>query len=121
MEEWEKTSVIAIERAGKTLAAGLDAVLDDTLCFRWLRARYAAVADRHGAQFVLLYVSTPLPEIHRAMARNDAIAQRRPIRTDVFELHVRCFEHPTAEERPVVYDRTMPIDQWIARHLLQGL
>lgn len=68
VEEWEKTSAIAIERAGALLAAGRDIVLDDTLCFRWLRDRYAAVAERHAAQFVLIYVSTPLSEILHAMA-----------------------------------------------------
>jgi predicted kinase len=121
VEEWEKTSALAIERIGRALAAGRDVVLDDTLCFRWLRVRYAAVADLHGAQFVLIYISTPLPEIYSAITRNDAVAQRQPIRADVFETHVRCFEHPTTEERPVVYDRTVPVERWVARHLLQGL
>ncbi|HSG41266.1 MAG TPA: ATP-binding protein [Thermoanaerobaculia bacterium] len=116
-EEWERTSAIAIERMGRLLDAGRDVVLDDTLCFRWLRDRYAAVADRHAARFVLLYVATPLPEIYRAMARNDAIPQRNPIRPEVFETHARCFEHPSEEERPVVYDRTVPLEEWIASRL----
>lgn len=117
-EEWEKTSGIAIERAGALLDAGRDVVLDDTLCFRWLRDRYAAVADRHAAQFVLLYVSTPLPVIYSAMARNGDGAWRHPIRPDVFEMHARSFEHPAADERPLVYDRSVPVEEWIACHLL---
>jgi predicted kinase len=120
-EEWERTSAIAIERIGRQLDAGRDVVLDDTLCFRWLRARYAAVAERHAARFILLYVATPLPEIYRAMARNDAGAQRSPIRPDVFETHLRCFEPPTVDEQPMVYDRTVPVEEWIASHLLQGV
>lgn len=118
VEEWERTSGIAVERIGMILDAGRDVVLDDTLCFRWLRERYAAVADLHAAQFVLVYVSTPLSEIHRAMARNDAAPERNPIRPEVFEAHALSFEHPTPEERPVVYDRTVLMEEWIASRLL---
>ena len=117
-EEWERTSAIAIERLGKLLDAGRDVVLDDTLCFRWLRDRYAAVADRHVAQFVLIYVATPLSEICRAMARNEASPERNPIRPEVFETHALTFEYPAAEERPVIYDRTVPVEEWITSHLL---
>lgn len=117
VEEWERTHALAIERIGKLLDSGRDVVLDDTLCFRWLRDRYAAVADRHAARFILLYVATPLPEIHRAMAWNEANPERSPVRSDVFETHARSFEHPTVEERPVVYDRTVSMEEWIAFHL----
>jgi predicted kinase len=117
-DEWEKTSLIAVERVGTLLDAGRDVVLDDTLCFRWLRARYATVADRYAAQWVLIYLSTPLPAIYDAMARNDAVHQRNPIRANVFEQHARSFEHPTAAERPLVYDRSVPMEEWIACHLL---
>jgi predicted kinase len=120
-DEWERTSVIAVERTGRLLQAGRDVVLDDTLCYQWLRARYAAVAGLYAAQFVLIHVSTPLPEIYNAMLRNDAVHQRNPIRAEVFEMHARSFELPTADERPLVYDRTTPLDQWIASHLLQDL
>lgn len=121
VEEWERTSALAIERMGRLLGAGRDVVLDDTLCFRWLRERYAAVAGRHGARFVLVYVSTLLPEIYCAMAENEAFPQRESILPDVFEEHVRSFEPPVEEERPWVYDRTVPVEEWIRFHLLQGL
>lgn len=118
VEEWERTSALAIERLGKLFDAGRDVVLDDTLCFRWLRERYAAVAERHGALFVLVYVSTPLPEIHRAMAENEAAPRRAPISPEVFEEHVRSFDPPGEEERPWVYDRTVPMEEWIESCLL---
>jgi predicted kinase len=117
VEEWERASGIAVARIERLLDAGRDVVLDDTLCFRWLRDRYAAVADRHAARFVLIYVSVSTQEIYRAMARNDAAPERNPIRPEVFEAHALSFEHPTAEERPVIYDRTVPVEEWITFHL----
>jgi predicted kinase len=118
-EEWEKTSLIAAQRTGTLLDAGCDVVLDDTLCYQWLRARYAALADRHRAKFVLIYVCTPLLEIRRAMLLNDADHQRSPIRAEVFAVHARSFECPTADEHPLVYDRIAPVDDWIGTHLLR--
>src|SRR5688572_3242756 len=48
--EWEKTSFIAVERMAPVLEAGRDVLLDETLCFRWLRDRYVVVAGRCGAE-----------------------------------------------------------------------
>jgi hypothetical protein len=58
-----------------------------------------------------IYVSTSLPEIYDAMVRNDAAHHRNPIRAEVFEMHARTFESPTADERPLVYDRTAPVEE----------
>ena len=118
--EWEKTSLLAVERLGRILSAGRDAVLDDTLCFRWLRDRYAKVAQDHAAQFVLIYVSTPLSEIYDAMARNDATRQRAPILADVFQDHASRFEVPTADERALIYSRDIPMEEWLARYVSNG-
>jgi predicted kinase len=117
-EEWEKTSQVAVERIARWLEAGLDVVLDDTLCFRWLRDRYSALAERCAATFVLVYVRTPLPEIRHALVENETLAIRPSIRPEVFEAHARTFEHPTPDERPVVYDRTIPGEDWVVRRLL---
>jgi predicted kinase len=116
-EEWEKTSRIAVQRVGLMLSAGRDVVLDDTLCFRWLRNRYAEAARQHAAPFVLIYVSTPLSEIYKAMARNDVVGQRSPIRADVFEDHMSRFETPSADEQALVFSRDVPVQEWLARHL----
>ena len=119
-EQWELTSVIAIDRIGLLLNAGRDVILDDTLCFRWLRERYSAVAARHAAQFILIYVSVPLSEIDRAIRHNETTALRHPILPEVFEKHARVFEHPTDQEQPLVYDRTVPVEVWISANFPRG-
>lgn len=115
--EWDKTSLLAVERLGRILSAGRDVVLDDTLSFRWLRDRYRKAAQDHAAQFVLIYVSTLLSEIYDAMARNDATRQRAPILAGVFQEHASSFEAPTADERALVYSRDTPMEEWLARHV----
>jgi predicted kinase len=118
-EEWNETSLIAVERLGALLAAGRDVVLDDTLSFRWLRERYRAVAQRHAAQFVLIYVATPLPEIRAAMTQNDLSRQRRRIAPEVFADHASKFEVPDPDEQPLTYTRHMTVKEWLARQLSQ--
>lgn len=118
-EEWEKTSQIAVERLEAVLSSGRDAVLDDTLCFRWLRERYAAVARRHRATFLLVHVATPLSEIHDAIATNEVSLQRNPILAEVFEEHVNSFEIPGDDERPLRYTRSLPVEEWIAGNLTE--
>jgi hypothetical protein len=78
---------------------------------------YAAEARRHTAQFILIYVATDLCEIHSAMAHNDVVHQRAPIRPEVFQDHASKFEAPTAEERPLIYSRNVPIEKWLASYV----
>jgi hypothetical protein len=47
-------------------------------------------------------------------------AGRRPVRPDVFEMHARSFEPPTADEQPVVYDRVVPVEEWVLAHLVES-
>lgn len=81
--------------------------------------RYSAVAARHAAQFVLVYVSVALSEIERAR-HNETAAWRHPILPEVFDKHARSFEHPTADEQPLVYDRSLPAEDWISAHFSRG-
>jgi predicted kinase len=113
-EEWNKTSLIAVERLESLLAAGHDVVLDDTLSFRWLRDRYRAAAERQGARFILIYVATPLPEIYAAMAQNDVLRQRSPIAPEVFDDHANKFEVPGADEQALSYTRNLDVKEWLA-------
>ena len=114
--EWERTSAIAIERASNSIGVNVDVVLDDTLCFKWLRDRYAGVAKQHNAEFILVYVETPISAIREAMAHNQTVLGRNPIRVNVFEEHARVFEPPTRDERPLIFNRTEPAEQWLASH-----
>ena len=40
VEEWEKTHYLAMQQSVKLMKTGVDIILDDTNCFRWLRDRF---------------------------------------------------------------------------------
>ncbi|GGK19843.1 ATP-binding protein [Salinarimonas ramus] len=100
-DEWERTSHIAMERLDGHLSAGRSAIVDDTFAFRFLRERCAAVAARHGADFRVLLVETPLDEIQARRRANDVTRERMALSDAVFDDHVSRFQFPDPDE-PVV-------------------
>jgi predicted kinase len=99
--EWERTSLIAMERLAAALAAGRSALVDDTFAMRFLRDRARRVAEAHGARFLILHVETPLETIQARRRRNDETRERMAITDAVFDDHVARFEPPEPDE-PVV-------------------
>ena len=87
------------------------------LSLRWLRDRYAEAARRHAAELVLIYVSTPLAEIHEARSRNEVTRQRAPILEEVFREHASRFEVPAVDERALIFNRGVPVEDWLDRNL----
>jgi predicted kinase len=101
VEEWEKTSLIAMERLRAALLAGRSVVVDDTFSHRFLRDRCKAVADACGSLFLILYMDTPIGVIEARRAENDRNPSRHHVRDDVFAAHRDGFQHPMHDE-PVV-------------------
>ena len=97
-ETWEAAHAEAERRIAAHARAGVEVVIDDTLCFRWLRDRYRARVEAEGFTPVLLYVDTPLAEIRRRVAENESTPMRHSLRPAVLEEHLRSFEPPAPEE-----------------------
>jgi predicted kinase len=97
-EHWELAHAEAERRVAGLARAGLQVVIDDTLCFRWLRDRYRASVEAAGFEPWLLYLATPLEEIRARVARNDRERTRHSLRPAVLEEHLRTFEVPDPSE-----------------------
>lgn len=100
--EWERTHEIAQERMRSHMAEGRNIVLDDTNCFRWLRQRYSEFAHCYGYVPKIVYVEIPISEIQRRIDENGALPRRHTIAAAVFQDHVRNFERPDSDEKPIV-------------------
>jgi predicted kinase len=113
--EWEKTSLLAAERAAAALAAGRGVVVDDTFSHRFLRQRFATVAAAAGAPFVLLFVDTPLVTIEARIAENVRTRARGHIAPEVFAHHRDRFQFPGDDEQPVRLASTADVERWLGR------
>jgi hypothetical protein len=88
-------------------------VVDDTLCFRFLRADFSRVAAEAGRESVLLLLGTSLEEICRRITRN----ARHPVRgseaPSVLERHLATFEWPGDDEHHRVVQDPAGLDGWL--------
>jgi len=112
--EWERTSLMAAATARAVLASGRSVVVDDTFSHRFLRRRFAAVAQASGAPFVLLFVDTPLAVIEARIADNARSGARDHIAPEVFAHHRARFEFPGEDEHPVRLGSAEDLDLWLA-------
>ena len=120
VEEWERTHHLAIGRVEQLMRERIAILVDDTSNLRFLRDRFRAVAEEHGYDVVLVYVDTSLDEVHRRMRENARHRSRPPVRPQVFDEHVRTFEHPAEDEHVVVFTAGQPVDAWLRATLGSG-
>ncbi len=92
-------------------------VVDDTLCFRFLRADFARVAAESGRQSVLLVLGTPLEEARSRIAENARHPARGGIVPAVLERHLATFEWPGADEAHRVIPDPAGLDAWLVEEV----
>jgi predicted kinase len=112
--EWVETVRMALEEV-RDLLSNREArvVVDDTLCFRFLRADFARVAAESGRQSVLLVLGTPLEEVRRRIAENGRHPVREGLVPAVLERHLATFEWPRADEPHRVIPDSAGLDTWL--------
>lgn len=100
--EWAHSHQLALQELDKTLESGRSAVIDDTNCFRFLRDNYRGVANRFGAETIVVYLDVPFEVILQRMRENQASPTRPIVTEEVMRDLVDKFERPQSDER-VVY------------------
>jgi len=113
-EEWARTFEIGNERTVALLRVSRDVVVDDTLCFRWMRDAFRELAREAGACPVLLYLDAAEAVRRERMAINDRTKERRGIADSVLAEHLATFEPPGKDEDPIVLGAAEEIEAWLA-------
>lgn len=112
-EEWARTHELALEQVERLLRAPpARVVVDDTLCYRFLRDGFRDLAARVGRGTRLIVLAVPEAEIRRRIAANAAAPGRRGIDAAVLERHLASFEWPAAGEPHRVYCDAADLDAW---------
>lgn len=103
-EVWEAAHAEAERRLARIAERGADAVLDDTLCFRWLRERYRREGERVGFRCTLIHLAISIEVVRARIAENARTGARRSLRPEVLEAHLASFEAPTPDEGAVCFE-----------------
>jgi predicted kinase len=99
--EYDFVQDIARREIGTILARGESLIYDDLLLERDDRRKLAAVAKAHWADFVLIYLDTPLPVIEERRAANSGTRRRTSIPEADMRLDVSLLEPPQDAERAI--------------------
>lgn len=110
---WAQTLEIALFEVITSGMTGQSIVVDDTLCFRWIRDRYSATAKGTGMSVQLLLLN---PGIEAIETRYEelSLSEARPLlsKGDLHR-HWNEFEWPTEEELPLDVTTREVQEQWL--------
>lgn len=95
---WAETLRLQLERARHHGHAGRPIVVDDTLCYRWLRDRHAAACREAGLEPRLLLLAPPPAVLWQRHAAAAADGSRPVLSADRLADHLARFEWPAADE-----------------------
>lgn len=112
--EWAATLEIAKQRTAALLAEHPLVVVDDTLCFRWIRDTFRALALTAETQPVLVHLDFPESVLWDRMTANDRTKERGGIAEAVLAEHLATFESPEEDEAPVVLRGPEEVEAWLA-------
>lgn len=112
--EWAATLDVAIARTTGLMQARRAVIVDDTLCYRWLRDRFRDLATDHGYEVVLIYLTIGRAQLAARRAEVLARGDRPILSQRGFEAHLAAFEAPADDERPVRVDSRDDIDEVVA-------
>jgi predicted kinase len=97
--------------------AGRSAVVDDTLCYRWLRDRFRKEAIAAGLRPVLLVLAPPRQTLLSRHARLSESGQRPVLSLPRFIRHLESFEWPTTDEGAIDISTADQLHAWLGGHV----
>ena len=103
--EWQESHRLAQQRLRELLADGRDVVWDDTNYAAWIRDPIFESAVENGGEPVVVFVDTPMEEVHRRAATARLAGQQACPEQD-FTRVLRDFERPCCGIR---VDGTLPV------------
>jgi predicted kinase len=110
---WADTLRLQLEQMHEHAAAGRSVVVDDTLCYRWLRDRFRDGAASAGLQPVLLVLAPARETLLARRARLASNGDRPVLSAQRLLEHLNAFEWPTAKEAPVDISTSEQLDAWL--------
>jgi predicted kinase len=116
-EQWVKIYDATDKQIEKYLNDG-KSVLDASRNFRKLeRMNAKKIAERSGADFIIIYVKTPEDVVRQRWVENRRKQTRHDVEDNNFEEIINFFEPPSFDENPVILNYGDDIEKWIKDNL----
>ncbi len=115
-EDWQITYEESYRQLAHHLSAGRSVISDAGNFTRAERDHVRAIAARHGADALLIHVTTPAQLVRERWQRNRLTRERNDIRDDYFAQGLAMFEPPTEGEQTLRYSNEQEVDAWLEEH-----
>jgi predicted kinase len=110
---WRETLQTMVARLQGQLARGKSVVVDDTLCYRWLRDRFRQESVAAGAEPVLVLIAPPKEELLARHASLTSKSQRPVLSVPRFLEHLESFEWPSLDESAIDVSTEPGLEAWL--------
>jgi predicted kinase len=97
-ENWRDLHKSALAAAAGSLESGLNVVVDDTFPRRSLRNPFRNLANKHGANFLIIEMMVDRLTLKRRVENNLMEKTRRHVSWPLIEADLDVFERPTQDE-----------------------
>jgi predicted kinase len=112
---WAETLRVQLEQLREHADAGRSVVVDDTLCYRWLRDRFRAQAIAAGLKPELLLLKPAREDLLARHARLVETGTRPVLSLCHFVEHLDSFEWPTQDEAAIDVSARAQLDAWLSK------
>jgi predicted kinase len=121
VEEWGKAHRICVQRIDALMGEGISVVLDDTNYLKGLRDVFRALASQHQYAITTIYLPVSLAELEKRRKNAFCTGERNTLPDEAFYPVIEQFEPPDASEKPLIYDGTLNMNEWIDQSILHNL
>lgn len=116
-DEWNIVYSEAYEQLKRHLSEGKSVVVDIGNLKKSERDTAQRIGNAFGVDSKLVYINTLREEILRRRQENEVIQHRGQLGESLLQKAFDMFEEPTGEERPLIYNQTMNLNDWIATNI----
>jgi hypothetical protein len=117
-DDWMLTEAEARQQIAVLLTAGHSVIYDHVNFIRQQREELRALAALHGAATQVIWVDVPADIATAQWQHNRVTGLRFDVRDEDFAIVLSMFEPPTADEAPLRYDGSLPLDAWVISHVM---
>lgn len=115
-EDWKKIFDETDKRVVKHLKDSKGVLHETSWTKKWKRDRARKLATDLGIDSVVIYLKVPEEVARERWLKNREEQHRFDLSEEVFEEAAKEFEIPTEDENLLVYDQTIPVDEWIKQN-----
>lgn len=115
---WKYIRRLAQEKIHVLLRDNISVIYDDINACKQHREELKNVAQSTNTGAVVIYVKTPFPEILKRKKENLSHRQRHDVEPKNFQKAIEQFQAPTPDEDVLIYDQSIPLEEWIDRHFV---